>query len=112
DQVQNPGVSLLDVKVVTQNQNLFVNARVQGLLFQGPGANETDSVFVFLDEDNNRNTGYPIGDLGADAMVEVYGWRDYRGVQHGADSFRFNESRTLRSNDGRRLVSGGSGAAG
>src|SRR2546422_897578 len=76
DQVQNPGINLLDVKVATQNQNLFVNARVQGLLFQGSGSNETDSVFVFLDEDNNRNTGYPIGDLGADAMVEIYGWRD------------------------------------
>src|SRR5213593_1878189 len=53
DQVQNPGVNLLDVKVATQNQNLFVKARVQGLLFQGSGSNETDSVFVFLDEDNN-----------------------------------------------------------
>src|SRR5436309_2144823 len=111
DQVQNPGVNLLDVKVATQNQNLFVKARVQGLLFQGSGSNETDSVFVFLDEDNNRNTGYPIGDLGADAMVEIYGWRDYRGLQHGVDSFRFNETGTPRSNDWRRFVSGGSADA-
>src|SRR2546425_3319374 len=108
DQVQNPDVNLLDVKVATQNQNLFVNAQVQGLLFQGSGSNETDSVFVFLDEDNNRNTGYAIGDLGADAMVEIYGWRDYRGLQHGVDSFRFNETGTPRSNDSRRFLSAGS----
>src|SRR2546428_532178 len=44
-------------------------------------------------------------------MVEVYGWRDYRGVQHGVDSFRFNESGTLRSNDWRRFVPGGSADA-
>src|SRR5439155_508923 len=62
DQVQNPDVNLLAVKVASQNQDLFVNARVQGLLFQSPGTNETGSVFVFLDEDNNRKTGYPIGD--------------------------------------------------
>ena len=47
-------MNLLAVKVASQDQDLFVNARVQGLLFQGPGSNETDSVFVFLDEDNNR----------------------------------------------------------
>src|SRR2546425_4074926 len=111
DQVQNPGINLLDVKVATQNQNLFVNARVQGLLFQGSASNETDSVFVFLDEDNNRNTGYPIGDLGADAMVEIYGWRDYQGLQHGVDSFRFNETGTPRSNDWRGVVSGRSAHA-
>ena len=111
DQVQNPDVNLLAVKVASQNQDLFVNARVQGLLFQSPGTNETGSVFVFLDEDNNRKTGYPIGDLGADALVEVYGWQDYRGLQYGVDSYRFNESGTPRSNDWARFVSGGSADA-
>src|SRR3989442_11684970 len=44
-------------------------------------------------------------------MVEIFGWQDYRGLQHGVDSFRFNETGTLRSNDWRRFMSGGSSDA-
>src|SRR2546425_11187687 len=80
-------------------------------LFRSMGTNETDSIFVFLDEDNSRSTGYPIGDLGADAMVEVTGWRDYRGLQHELTSYRFDESMTPRSNDWNRFLPGGFGDA-
>src|SRR5438445_9405198 len=74
DQVQNPDVNLVSIKVASHGQDLFAYARVQGLLFQGARTNETDSIFVFLDEDNNRLTGYPVGDLGADALGEITGW--------------------------------------
>src|SRR5712692_7823072 len=76
--IQNPAVNLQAIKIAAQDQELFVYARVQGQLFQSVAVNETDSMFVFLDQDNNRLTGYPIGDLGADSMVEVTGWQDYR----------------------------------
>src|SRR5438445_759639 len=109
--IQNPAVNLQAIKVAAQDQELFVYARVQGLLFQGAAANETDSLFVFLDQDNNRLTGYPIGDLGADAMVEVTGWQDYRGIQHQVTSYLFDESVTPRSNDWNRFRPGGSAEA-
>jgi uncharacterized repeat protein (TIGR01451 family) len=111
DSTPNPAVHLVAVKMATQDQDLFVYARVQGLMFQGSAANETDSIFVFIDEDNNRNTGYPIGDLGADAMVEVYGWRDLTDIRHGVSSFTFNETGQARSNDWHRFLPGGSADA-
>jgi len=56
DVTPNPAVHLVTMKVATQDQNLFVYTRVQGNMFQGTAVNETDSIFVFVDEDNNRNT--------------------------------------------------------
>src|SRR5881296_2269031 len=109
--IQNPAVNLQAIKVAAEDQDLFVYARVQGQLFQGVAVNETDSMFVFLDRDNNRLTGYPIGDLGADAMVEVTGWQDYRGLQHQVTSYLFDESVTPRSNDWNRFRPGGSAEA-
>lgn len=111
DQVQNPAVNLVAVKFAAEDRNLYVNARVQGLLFQGSGVNETDSVFVFVDEDNNPMTGYPIGDIGADSVVEVYGWKDLGNVQHGVVSLQFNGTLSPRSNDWRRFLTGGSAEA-
>src|SRR5207244_5196379 len=107
----NPAVQLRAMKVTTQDQNLFVYTRVQGNMFQGTAVNETDSIFVFVDEDNNRNTGYPIGDLGADSLVEVYGWHDLADIRHGISSFVFNETGQLRSNDWHRFLPGGSSDA-
>src|SRR6266699_2585534 len=111
DVTPNPAVHLVAMKVATQDQNLFVYTRVQGNMFQGTAVNETDSIFVFVDEDNNRNTGYPIGDLGADSLVEVYGWHDLADIRHGVSSFVFNETGVTRSNDWHRFLPGGSSDA-
>src|SRR6266571_3805249 len=111
DVTPNPAVHLVAMKVATQDQNLFVYTRVQGNMFQGTAVNETDSIFVFVDEDNNRNTGYPIGDLGADSLVEVYGWHDLADIRHGVSSFVFNETGQPRSNDWHRFLPGGSSDA-
>jgi len=111
DPTKNPAVHLVTVKVATQDRDLFIYVRVQGLIFQGSGVNETDSIFVFVDEDNSRNTGYPIGDLGADSLVEVYGWLDLTVVRHGVTSLVFNETGQIRSNDWHRFISSGSADA-
>src|SRR6267143_971902 len=111
DLTPNPAVHLIAMKVATQDQNLFVYTRVQGFMFQGTAVNETDSIFVFVDEDNNRNTGYPIGDLGADSMVEVYGWKEMTEIRHGVSSFVFNETGQPRSNDWHRFLPRGSADA-
>ncbi|TLZ43840.1 MAG: tetratricopeptide repeat protein [Methanobacteriota archaeon] len=111
DQIQNPAVNLLATKVATQGHDLFVNARVQGLLFDGASPNETDSVFVFVDQDANRLTGYPIGDLGADSAVEVFGWSQLGSIEHGVLALEFDASRGPRSNDWSRFIPGGSADA-
>jgi len=111
DQIQNPAVNLVAVKVATQDRDLFVNVQVQGFLFNGGASNETDSIFVFVDEDANVGTGYPIGDLGADSAVEVFGWPELGVVEHGVLSLKFNASGSPRSNDWSRFVGGGSAEA-
>jgi uncharacterized repeat protein (TIGR01451 family) len=111
DQMLNPAVNLLAVKVATEDRNLFVNARVQGLLFSGGAPNETDSVFVFVDEDANRLTGYPIGDLGVDSAVEVFGWSQIGSIEHGVLALKFDASGGPRSNDWSRFVPSGSADA-
>ena len=111
DLTPNPAVHLVAMKVTTQERDLFVYTRVQGMMFQGTAVNETDSIFVFVDEDNNRNTGYPIGDIGADSLVEVYGWYDGTEIRHGVSSFAFNETGQPRSNDWHRFLASGSADA-
>jgi len=111
DSTPNPAVHLLAVKVASQDRDLFVYAKVQGLMFQGTGVNETDTIFAFVDEDNSRTTGYPIGDLGADSLVEVTGWRDLSNVRHQVTSYAFNETGVVRSNDWNRFLASGSADA-
>jgi uncharacterized repeat protein (TIGR01451 family) len=111
DSTPNPAVHLLAVKVVSQDRDLFVYAKVQGLMFQGIGVSETDSIFVFVDEDNSRTTGYPIGDLGADSLVEITGWRDLSTVRHQVTSYVFNKTGVARSNDWNRFLPSGSAEA-
>ncbi|MGQ0797211.1 MAG: helix-hairpin-helix domain-containing protein [Methanobacteriota archaeon] len=74
DQVANPDINLLSTKLVTTEDSVYVYARVQGRFFQGAGTEGADSLFVFVDEDGDPATGYPIGDLGADGLAEVFGW--------------------------------------
>src|SRR5205807_669351 len=57
------------------------------------------------------NAPSPIGDLGADSLVEVYGWHDLADIRHGVSSFVFNETGQLRSNDWHRFLTGGSSDA-
>jgi uncharacterized repeat protein (TIGR01451 family) len=111
DSTPNPAVRLLAVKVASQDRDLFVYAKVQGLMFQGTGVNEMDSIFAFVDEDNSRTTGYPIGDLGADSLVEVTGWRDLSNVRHQVTAYAFNETGVARSNDWNRFLPSGSAEA-
>lgn len=112
DQGQNPAVNLVAFKAVAEGSNLYVNVRVQSLLFRGVGPNETDSIFVFVDEDADRSTGYPIGDLGADSVTEAFGWLNLGVVEHGVTPLRFDLSGAPRSNDWSRFsVSGSTDAA-
>ncbi len=101
----NPDINILEVKVATDPSNLYVYAKVQGLLFQAPWANGTESLFIFIDTDRSAATGYPIGGMGADLLAVVTGWD---GEIRSTVRYAFNESSVLSSNDFRRFVPAGS----
>ncbi len=103
--LNNPDINLLQVKVTTDASNLYVYAQVQGLFFQAPWTNGTESLMVFVDTDRSVNTGYPVGDLGADLLAVVTGWD---GQIRSTSTYLFNESGVARSNDYRRFVPAGS----
>ncbi len=103
--LNNPDINLLAVKVTTDPSNLYVYARVQGLFFQAPWTNGTESLLVFVDADHNPNTGYPVGGLGADLLAVVTGWD---GQIQTMGRYVFNETGVVRSNDFRRFLSAGS----
>lgn len=102
--LNNPDINLLAVKVATDPSNLYVYAKVQGLFFQAPWTNGTESLLLFVDADHTANTGYPIGDLGADSLAVVTGWD---GQIQTMARYVFNETGIVRSNDFRRFLSAG-----
>lgn len=101
----NPDINLLEIKVTADASNLYVYAKVQGILFLAPWTNGTESILVFVDEDNNSATGYPVGGLGADALAVVTGWD---GKLQETSRYSFNETGLPSSNDFRRFVPSGS----
>ena len=103
--LNNPDINLLQVKVATDASSLYVYAQVQGLFFQAPWTNGTESLLVFVDTDRNSNTGYPVGDLGADLLAVVTGWD---GQVRSTARYVFNETGVARSNDFRRFLPAGS----
>ena len=106
DQLANPDVNLLSTKLVATEDTVFVYARVQGRFFQGASAEGADSLFVFVDEDGDPATGYPVGDLGADGLAEVFGWS---GAIRGVVRHTFNA--TGASDDWNLFRPDGSAAA-
>ncbi|HEY7587159.1 MAG TPA: lamin tail domain-containing protein [Thermoplasmata archaeon] len=102
----NPDINILFVKVTTDAYgNLYVYARVQGLLFQAAWTNGTESILVFVDEDGSAGTGYPIGDLGADLLGVVSGWDNRIQTMTRYD---FDVSSGPTSDDFRRFNASGS----
>jgi len=93
DQVFNPDLNILETKLVHDEDGLDLFISVEGTALGGgspPGYlnGSVDSFFSFVDLDADPLTGYALNDLGADMMLEVYGW-DNSAVS--AVSYRFNE---------------------
>lgn len=101
DQVANPDVNLLVTKVHATAVDLYVYARVQGVLLRAQGLNATDSLFVLVDEDDRATTGYPVGSLGIDLVAEVYGWN---ASIAGAARAVFNGTASQTSDDWNRFL--------
>ncbi|MFH0815458.1 MAG: lamin tail domain-containing protein [Methanobacteriota archaeon] len=74
----NADVVIDQIKLGYENQKLFVYASVRGSALAGqhtPELNSTASMYAFIDADRNALTGYSIGSIGADYLLDVSGWR-------------------------------------
>jgi len=55
---------------------LSAYVETNGTLFAGRPPDGVDAVLLFVDADADPTTGYAIGAIGADALLEVWGWND------------------------------------
>jgi uncharacterized repeat protein (TIGR01451 family) len=76
DQTSNADVNFISYKAEDHLQRLYVYARVEGVMLNGSSIQGIDSVFVFVDMDDNPSTGYPVAGLGSDRLIEVTGWNN------------------------------------
>ncbi len=72
--------------------SLFFYASARGNWFSGSAA---DSLMVFIDSDGNPDTGYSIRGMGADYLVDVYGWNSQvqgrqLGIFNGQDQLNWS----------------------
>ena len=59
--------------VRTEGTRLYLYLQVEGALM---GSQDVDSFYLFVDSDDYASTGYKVGGLGADFMLQIDGWND------------------------------------
>ena len=57
--------------VAVDSTRVYVYVSAAGNIF---GTTSVESFFLFVDSDDDRDTGYAVGTMGADFMVELDGW--------------------------------------
>ena len=67
--------------LLESSKAFFVYLKVNGIILNGNAPSSTDNkladeIRIFFDMDNNPSTGYRIKQLGADYLVQVYGWNN------------------------------------
>ena len=70
--------SLEQWSVETYDDSVYVYARMGGNLMSG---SNVESVFVYIDSDAENSTGYAVGGLGADYLIELDGWNGTLGSE-------------------------------
>lgn len=66
----NPNVDIVNFKIVNDAFNLYFFMEVEDEAF---GDSEGNTARIFIDRDQDENTGYSIEGIGADYMVRVFG---------------------------------------
>ncbi|MFQ6106996.1 MAG: tetratricopeptide repeat protein [Thermoplasmata archaeon] len=69
----NPNIDIVETATYDDNGFLSFYVRVVGAMLQGDGDRLEDTVFAFIDMDQNGATGYRIEGLGAERMIEIWG---------------------------------------
>ena len=59
----------MDYKIISSNGNIYFYIHTSRTFFS-----EKAGLYIFIDGDRDNTTGYNVGDIGAEYMVEIYGW--------------------------------------
>jgi hypothetical protein len=72
----NTNVDIVDYRIDDRRMDLSFYLRVEGNMLSGEpgGERRVDCAYVFIDSDRNVETGYFVEGIGADYMLEIYGW--------------------------------------
>ena len=109
DQTTNADVNFISYKTEDHQHEFYVYSRVEGVMLNGSGNQGMDSMYVFIDKDNNPDTGYPIAGLGSDRLIEVTGWNN---SIHESVMFEFKEGHNRDDWNSFRRVGSVNGAIG
>ena len=90
DQTAEPSVNLLNYSTARDSGWAFFLVRTEGRVLEGANGG-VDTVRIFVDTDSNALTGYRIAGIGADRMMDIWGF-DNR--VRGAELSAFNSSRS------------------
>jgi len=94
--------NLVEVRVAADERKVFVYAKAEAAWFSGA---EESVVRIFVDRDGDALTGFDLGDLGADLMLEAAG---KGGALLAQGRFEFDPAR--QRNDWKSWLYGGPGA--
>jgi hypothetical protein len=72
-------IDIIDYRVDGRQMELSFYVKVEGQILAGEpdepgGGKHVDTVYIFIDTDLDSDSGYFIEGLGADYMIEIYGW--------------------------------------
>jgi hypothetical protein len=72
----NSNVDIVNYCIDNRSSKMSFYLEVQGEILSGEpyGEKHVDTVIIFLDTDQNPQSGYLIDGIGADFMIEIYGW--------------------------------------
>ncbi|MCK5548260.1 MAG: hypothetical protein KAI64_04550, partial [Thermoplasmata archaeon] len=89
----NPNINVKRTAVEDNGDHLAFYIEVEGTILSGmpPPGTVVDTFFIFIDVDQNPNTGYRLENMGADRMVKVHGWQS---EVYESSLFSFDSSRS------------------
>jgi tetratricopeptide (TPR) repeat protein len=72
----NPNIDIVDYWIDDRYMELSFYLRVEGRILAGESGGEKhmDTAYIFIDSDSDMDTGFYIKGMGADYMLEIYGW--------------------------------------
>jgi len=85
---QNPDIAITAYGMKYDAQGSYFYVRTEGTILEGRGSG-SDGFFIFVDTDNDPESGYSVRGLGADALISVVGWNR---TLMSAGTFFFNGS--------------------
>lgn len=92
-QSSSPSIDISEWAVGTDGNGLYLYLRTGAAIMD---SDIVESVFLFVDSDGSNSTGYLVGALGADYLMQIDGWNgsvqsaDLLGRAQGADGYDWN----------------------